>query len=268
MKKALLFLSIFLLLSCDKNGPTEFGFVLTDVSFVAGKHYTYAWTFETRDSLGNLLSVLHDTIAVVVETKDDIIDTLVGLTRLRAYSLVDSIGSTIVWYRNNQSSCSEVAYSGAGHVPPVSPRKSSISDQATMNRSLILFLPMTLQQMLPGMFQFQTDSTIIRQDPRVVYMYPMSQGDSWTSFTSPFLQTREVVGSESIQTGVGSRYCAKIKTASPMFAGSIEWFDYVDEQGLMLRSLTMEMLASGPEGPEPTGMITVLERAELLSITQ
>ena len=47
--------------------------------------------------------------------------------------------------------------------------------------------------------------------------------------------------------------------------------DQVMRGGILLgchHGLTMEMLASGPDGPEPTGMITVLERAELLSITQ
>jgi len=116
------------------------------------------------------------------------------------------------------------------------------------------------------MFQFQTDSTIIRQDPRVVYMYPMSQGDSWTSFTSPFLQTREVIGSETVQISVGSRLCAKIKTDSPIFNPETEWYDYVDADGLILRTVTMNVIMTNPDNPESQGTLLVNERAELLSI--
>ena len=83
-----------------------------------------------------------------------------------------------------------------------------------------------------------------------------------------FLQTRQVVGSEGVQTAVCSRLCVKIKTDSPLFGNTIEWFDYVDEEGLMLRSLTMEFVMTGPDDPESTGTLTAIERTELLSITQ
>lgn len=268
MKKILLFLCI-VFLSCDKKGPTEFGFSLTDVRFVAGKHYTYAWISETRDSLGNLLSTLHDTLVVVIETSDDMIDTASSLIRLRAYSLVDSTGSVLEWYRNKKEDFCNVAYSGAGQVPIVYPKKGlTPGSNATFIRPLLLSVPRVIQIFMRDRLSQSTDSVIFRSDPRVVYKYPMSVGQSWVSFTDPFLQTREVIGSESIQTGVGSRYCVKIKTDSPTFGGSIEWFDFVDEEGLMLRSLTMEAMVSGPEGPEPIGILTILERTELLSITQ
>lgn len=266
MKRILLFISI-LLISCDKKGPTEPGFGLGEIHFAAGKQFMYAWSFESRDSVGDLVFSLHDTIVVGVESTDDVVDTLSGLVRLRAYSVVDSIGSSLVWYRNTQSSCAEVAYAGAGQVPPVLPKIGTTPPWAgIIDRASLVFVPLAVQRVLPCASLSRNDSAIMRQDPRIVFKYPLSEGQSWTSFTDPFLQTRVVVGSETVQISAGSRLCAKIKTDSPIFNPKTEWYDYVDADGLILRTVTMNVIMTNPDNPESQGTLLVNERAELLSI--
>ena len=265
MKKTLLFFCI-LLLSCDKTGPTEYGFILTDVRFVAGTRYTYGWSMVTRDSAGNLLSEYYDTLVVIVEATGAQIDTLDGLTRVRGYSLVDSIGSTLVWYQNDQSACAEVAYRNAGAIPFVLPKKGTTREQWTVEpRSNPFFFPLIIQNVLPAPRMTPVDSLIVRNDPRIVFKYPLIIGGSWVSFTDPWLQTRQVVGSEFVQTPMGSRRCVKISSDSPMFGESIEWFDYVDENGLVLRAIKINFVMMTSEG-DTVGTATGIERAELLSL--
>src|SRR3989338_6389769 len=182
MKKTLLFLCI-LLLSCDKTGPTEYGFILTDVRFATGTRYTYGWSMVTRDSAGNLLS--------------EYFDTLDGLTRVRGYSLVDSIGSTLVWYQNDQSACAEVAYRNAGAIPFVLPKKGTTREQWTVEpRSNPFFFPLIIQKVLPAPRMTPVDSLIVRNDPRIVFKYPLIIGGARGLFSHPPLPTPPILGRE------------------------------------------------------------------------
>ena len=50
-----------------------------------------------------------------------------------------------------------------------------------------------------------------------------------------------------------------------MFGESIEWFDYVDENGLVLRAIKINFVMMTSEG-DTVGTATGIERAELLSL--
>lgn len=266
MKKFLLFVPC-LFLSCDKSGPTEYGYVLSDVRFVTGTRYTYAWSMELRDSLGNLEFARSDTIVVTVEATNDQVDTLDGLTRVRGYSLVDSIGSILVWYQTDQNSCTEVAYKNAGAIPFVLPKKGRTSREMLASvRVNPFFIPWTIQKALPALFSPPIDSLIIRDDPRVVFRYPLNIGQSWISFTDPWLQTREVVASEFVTVPHGTFYCAKIRTETQLLGGDLEWFDYVGENGLTMRTIKIKLTITTAESPEGIGTMLAFERAELLKV--
>lgn len=208
------------------------------------------------------------TIVVIVEATGDVLDTLSGLVSIKAYSLVDSIGTTVVWYLNDQNACSEIAYSGAGHTPVVLPKRTAPKAEGiTDDRAFSFFVPLIVRQPFRSAPFITGDSVIFREDPRIVFMYPLSDGQSWTSFTSPWLQTRHVVGTEVIQTIVGSRPCAKIMTEAPSIEKDLEWYDYVSPEGLLRRTVKRTFPLILEYGPIPIGTFTGEERLEVLSIT-
>jgi hypothetical protein len=87
------------------------------------------------------------------------------------------------------------------------------------------------------------DTVRFRDDIRIVYKFPLVNGNKWTSFTYPFLQVREVVGTESIERA-GKRFsCTKIKTTIPTLDPNIEWYDYVSMEGLIERQIKFDSLA-------------------------
>ena len=256
--KYLLMLPVALLLSCEK-GPTEYGSAL-DVEFLPGMAYRYAWSSVVRDTLGNVISEIQDTVVLRVASVEETLDTLEHLIRIVVTS---ASGTSEVYYRNTQTAFTEVAYK-VGGTPLVQPSIRTIGGKwNSIVAGLALAVPMSVQRFAGDRLLTRADSVIVRDDPRVVYQYPLSPGQSWVSFTNPFVQTREVIGNEYVTVPAGERSCVKIRT-NLSWGGDMEWFDYVDPQGLVKRTLQFDVIITTQESPETGEAAVVFEQAELL----
>jgi hypothetical protein len=91
------------------------------------------------------------------------------------------------------------------------------------------------------------DQVIIREDPRVVYQFPLEEGSEWISFETPFLQTRHV---EQVITGSGSdsgEKTAVIHTESTRL-NLRRWIEIVNTDGLQERTLEYTLIATDETG--------------------
>jgi len=253
----------FSLVSCKSNAVSGGGAEFPFVDFRAGTSNEYSWSVVTYDSLGTVQMADSENFAVKVLGTNEKLDSLSGLIKLEAYSLKIYNGSTFDWYKQNSDSLVGIAYSNAGRVPPIVPKRSgSKALQITneVNFSPIV-LPRTIQLMM-RMKGIYADSILYYNNARVVYKYPLTVGRSWISLRDPFLQNRQVVGWESITTKAGTFYCAKISTRLPEIDPSLEWYEYVSNRGLIRRTLTGTFVMVDEKG-NSYGTITVKEQAEI-----
>ena len=75
-----------------------------------------------------------------------------------------------------------------------------------------------------------------------------------------------MVGAEEITVQAGTFICAKIKTELPEFNSDIEWYDFVSNGGLTLRTVRIKMLRTDEHG-NVIGTSWMNERVELVAIS-
>ena len=260
LRNLLLFGAILVLLGC-KNAPTGPGWI-QDLSLGLNAEARYSWSVVEADSLSDTIVVATDTLQTRVAAVDDIVGAYTGLIRMEAYSVPHYIGTTKVWYKQYPDSLVEVAYSTAGATSVVLPKmagRSSIGSRIlTRGNGDYVRLPLLIRWILER--RGIEDTTIERTDKRIVYRYPLSVGASWTSFSDPFLQTREVEDYETVTAGDQTFWCARIRTRLPLIDPDVEWFDYVSAGGLVRRVVyypAMQVTSSdNPDGPGQIVSIT------------
>jgi len=256
----LIFLSI-IFFSCKENaanGSSE----IQSVPFLAGKESIYQFTY-TADSLGKIIYNGKDSISIKIVSDNISIGNYNNVILLEGKSFFRNNATAKVWYMAARDSLTEVAYTNAGALPVVMPKLQRLS----VNYS-DLSLPYTVKNFLLQK-HILGDSLQWREDPRVVYKFPLSVGKEWISFRYPFFQKRTVAGYEFIKVQAGSFNCAKIKTDlyfNDTKDTSIVWFDYVASEGLILRTIQFSGLITSEIGPDESYMGNSFERTELISI--
>ena len=225
----------------------------------------YAWSYAVYDSNGTRQSADSDVCIVKVLGTNERLDSLSGLIKIEAYSSKKYNGSTFDWYRQNSDSLVGIAYSGAGRVPLVVPKSGGANGLHTSERISIApaALPKIVQiaMKMKGIF---ADSILYYDYARLVYKYPLATGKSWISIRSPFLQTRQVAGWESIATKAGTFYCAKILTRLPEIDPTFEWYEYVSSRGMIRRIISGSFIITDEKGNN-SGPFTATEQAEIVS---
>jgi len=256
---------LVLFLGC-KHNPVDPGGNLTSVDFRLGNHEVYEWTISEFDSAGVAVVQYRDTFVVTVAAFGETLGTMTDLLRINAYQIRSPSETTSVWYRTSSTELTEVAYFAAGRVPVVTPKRQGRSGLGPgfAPGPSVLEVPYTVQRRL-GYLHEISDSVIFREDPRIVYKFPLVVGSSWTSFESPFLQTREVTDYTPVSVRGGASVCAAILTRLPTMDPNLEWFDYVCDRGILLREIHLSLYTTTLNSPEPVDSVRVLERLELLS---
>ena len=260
--KTFLVIALFSLCSCQKDsGVQSTGRSPYAIDYLAMGINTYGWSAQMVDSLGRVLDSDSDTLSVRVAGTGESVGQYSNLICLEASSSHGEHGTTRSWYLQSTDSLTEIAYAGAGAVPLSLPKTS------TASTSFRLSLPVSLQRILAG--RAASDSVYLRDEVRIVHRYPFTIGTRWASFHQPFYSEREVVGYESVTVKAGTFSCYKIKTTIDLGGApfAMEWYDFVAQQGIVLRTLDFPMLLLTTEDhPDGTGWVSSTERLELLSI--
>ncbi len=218
----------------------------------AGKTWMYAWSMTGTDSLGNILSSATDSVRVSVASTDDTLGSYQHLVRLEAQSIPRPRGIARLWYQFSGDSLVEIAYSNVGASPIAWPKRSAQSTTGTIKEPpAFSLLPKAVIALLRS--KGFADSVLFRDDSRVAFEFPLSVGKTWTTFSYPFPQIREVVGTETIQCPGGSFVCAKVKTTDPTIDSTMVFYDYVSINGLIKREVNLTAMAVTIENPDGPG---------------
>ena len=251
---------IILFSSCKDDGVKGDN-TITSIPYVVGTSNSYRWSTQI-DSAGNFIQSISDSFTVKIESNTESFNGLNNLTLLEARRLSGTEVLQRVWYKMNNDSLTEIAYR-------FGPNMSGISIFPKRNSSIAFGSLMSLPRAINSVLATKTalDSIILRDDPRIVYKFPLSIGMRWISFHSPFLQTREVVGTEQVTVQSGVYSCLKIKSSFYISStDSLVYYDYVTKEGLILRTFTSRLLYTTENNPEGLGVfVTLDERLEIIA---
>jgi hypothetical protein len=257
---------IFFCFSCCKksNNPMEPPAVVPyDLSL--GKTWIYAWSSVLTDSTGKILNSETDSFQVRIVSIHDALKNYTELIRFEAQSISHFVGIETAWYQFAGDSLVEIAYNNTGATPVVLPKQSAKAATGVKSGPPLFSLFPKSVFTLMKLNGFK-DSVILRDDIRIVYKFPLSNGKMWTSFTTPFLQTREVIGSEILERTGKKFLCAKIQTRLPLLSSDIEWFDYVSQEGLIERCIRIDGIAlTTSDSPDGIGYGHSNELLELIN---
>ena len=263
MKKylSLSLIAAVIIVSCKDEQTISGPSTLRAIPFLAGSENIYSWSI-TQDSAGSVFFNAKDSISIQITSVTENIGNYTNVALLEGHSLLNSGGSVKVWYLPTLDSLVEIAYSGAGRLPVVMPKGESPSPGYSE-----LSLPYSIRKIMSLKCKAM-DSLQWRDDPRIVYTFPLTVGKKWTSFRYPFHQTRTVEGYELVNVRAGNFLCAKIKTdiiwnLTPDTA--LTWYDYVSSEGLISRKIEWKNIAMTNENMEELGYFNSTEQMELIS---
>lgn len=240
---------------------------IDEIRFTLGAERAYAWRYRESDSSNAFRVDSSDSFVVHVAAINDAIGGLSDLIRLEAWSERNpGGGKTYAWYRQTKDSLDEIAYAWVGRVPIVLPKRDGRKREVTSAMQCPFYEPFAVRYRISAL-PTAADSIIVRSDSRMVVRYPARKGSQWISFVSPFLQTREVVGVEEVTVPAGTFRCLKIQTKLPTVLPDIVWYDYLNREGMVARTITELIIRTDVNG-EPTDTIRVSERLELTRMTK
>lgn len=253
----LLLLCLTLLLGgCDSNdildGP------LTAIELTPGTTYTYEAIFETviRDFDGIIIesTLEQDTFLFHVANRSEEIAGFENLIQIEEFDPMDPGLKETTWYIQNDSQLVAVAHRSGGY-----------SDAFITPKRMLSFERFILvRNQLEGQVTNTPDRINIRPDPRIVAVFPLESGNRWTSFSDPFLQVREVTGSEILRVPPGEYFCVVVRTQILEEDPSSGYFiDHLSTEGLIQRLHFAETEARDRQN-NPIGTMTFSNRYTLI----
>lgn len=244
--------------SCTTDGESG---PLPMVPFLTGNSSSYLHTTTVSDSLGMTTESRTDSFTVRVISTNASFNGMTPLVLLEMSPFGSSTPLQRAWYKTGTDTLTEIGYQFLNTERIVGGLNGFPKAQSDFSNGSLMTVPEAIRRFVK--MRIAADSARLRDDPRIVYLFPLTIGDKWISFRSPFLQTREVVGSEMVTVRGGSFYCVKIRSA---VEGLFEYFDYVAAEGLVLRTIVLRAEITTETDPDGTGeFITVKERLERIS---
>ena len=248
-------------IACDS--PTENAGqenFIESIKFEPGTVFTYSYSFEETDStFTEVVEIIEQgTIEISIHEADRVPDGPEATFKTEMkFTHSDEFSET--WFHVTDDRLLEVAHRNADLAPLVLPKASTLSTDPAAG---FLSFHSKILQLAAGNTNFYErkktgskadeeneirNQVVIREDPRVVYQFPLEEGSEWISFETPFLQTRRVdqmiFGSES----ESREKTAVIHTESPRL--DLErWIEIVNPEGLQERILEYTL-----DGTDETG---------------
>ncbi len=247
----LIFLSLSLLLQCDKDkNPIESGLTSYFYPTAVGNQWEYDRSFSIfnfRPDSGNV-SNPEDTIYSISTMQ--ITNKTVLLDSITAYCFLETItenGITLSdesYYDNRENGFYLVAYHNAQAstmIPKINPERILSFKGYHFNniKELKLFFTKPVLQVCPT-----ADSLIYENPPLLCLQYPVEIDSQWTYRESgnPWRIDKKVISKEEIEVPAGRFLCYKIQWLYNMDHDS-EWdediifYDWICEKGLIRRSI-------------------------------
>jgi hypothetical protein len=255
MKKIFLLLSFFLLFESCEQIITE-GDFSSSIKYPAKVGYEWeyntTWKLELYDTLGHVDSTSFENLGntVVKVTKEfDTVGTLSNLIRFEVFDVSTSQNVNKMWYVNDDSGLTAIAYYNPGASQPVLPKNG----RSTIQQIKLL---LRIFGILPAGYNFSnlpvllTDSIQYYYPPRKVLKYPLKIGARWTELINPFYRERFIRKMQIVNTDNKNYNCFKVE--SKWEFSNTEFNDYVNfNSGLIMRELIADsIMITSPENPD------------------
>ncbi len=174
------------------------------------------------------------------------------------------------WYRPTGDRLEEAAYEFLGDYPGTFGLKRGAADPA---------LPRLVRLALSRHAAARGDDgdgglirgPQMRTPARIVIEYPAETGRTWTHFEGTEIglrSTREVVGTETIQTPAGTFRCAVVRTRLYLGTSAVDdtdWVDWIGSVGLVLRRIIYRDQQVTDEAGNPIGTVTTTQTDRLVA---
>lgn len=258
-KPGIILVLVFALTGCELFGNEDDE--RSAVGLDPGRQYTYRWTMTELRADGQTEQVEDATFRVRVEKEKKRIGQYNDLIRFDVYRPGTDAVAASVFYQETTDRVFDYAYRGTGEVPPISPKRG---EPAAYSPTAFFLWPQ--HSVLPALATPFPDSTIYREEPRVVFKLPLTLGQSWVSFSNPFYQTREISAIDTLKIGAGTFRCYRIRSELPVLDPDLEWNDWVSEDGLIQRRM-IHVLERKAVDDTVIDTVIVHQHLELLSVS-
>ncbi len=256
--------------SCKDNSTGNSGNNIS-IDYIATNNSVYFHTSYIIDSLGQKINSYKDTIRINIYPEHTKIGEYSNSLRLESSSHpVDSNGTVFGpyhaknWYAQSFDTVYAIANAGD--------RTSFFLKSAGINIKKAVF---DFNNPING-FPFhhiqnaKMDSIRFSETKSVVYALPFAINKEWQCFPDGWIfhRKKKVENIETISTPAGTFSCFKIHTSltSPDFLPGDLWYDFVSREGLVLRTMEIEIQISTVQNPDGAGRATFYSRFELVSI--
>jgi hypothetical protein len=256
--------------SCKENSTGNSGSNIS-MDYIATNNSVYFYTSYIIDSLGQKILSYKDTIRINIYPENTKIGEYSNSLRLESSShLVDGNGTAFGprhaknWYAQSFDTVYAIAEAGE--------QTSFFLKSAGINIKNAVF---NFNNPISG-FPFHRvqnttmDSIRLSETKSVVYALPFSINKEWQCFPDGWVihRKKKVENIESISTPAGTFSCYKMRTSltSRDFLPEDLWYDYVSREGLILRTMKIEVQISTEQNPDGAGRATYYSRLELVSI--
>lgn len=233
----LIILSSFFILHCSRDYPI---FEQKDVKFPLSIGNWWKLSRKWKMVFNPPVSPWGDSIVLYYSIHWEIVDkdNLCGyqsyVLQNEYYEENEGYFYTLDWYTDfwgGRHGLYHIAYSGVGGLPikflTVPGYKFKFAGR-TFNS------PHEILLWIQGLEPCKEDTTL-RIPPRKVLVYPLKIGKEWIAFDDPWLQTRKVVGRETIITPEGTFLCYKIEVVGEVWKDYMVWYDWFSNKGLIKR---------------------------------
>lgn len=241
----------------DMDPPVEDG-KIRSIALEPGSKRTYNWslTITARDFEGNILNELVESDVLVAEVMQNArpLEGISDPIEVRYYRSASPDTFSVNWYVQDDAGLTEVAFENPGILPRTTLKRG---DQGPQGLRLAMLAG-------PGSNDVLSIDPVLREDPRIVFPYPMDVGDTWVSFSEPFLQTREVVLRDTVQVADDIFEVLHVTTESDV-SGFDGWTDLISSTGLIERVSSTETPLRDALGT-PVGTQTTEERLSLVRV--
>jgi len=234
--------------------------VIESITFETGTVFTYFYSFEETDStFSEVVEIIEQGTIEMTVLEADRVPGGPEATFKTETNFTNSDEFSETWYYATDNHLLEMAYRNAGLTPIVQPKAS---EPVIEPQSGFLTSHSRLLQLAGGnKISFDrkksgntadkeneiSDEVIIRDEPRVVYQFPLEEGSEWISFETPFLQTRFVAQVISGSESESGKKTAVIHVEFPRL--DLErWIEIVNTDGLQERILEYTLIATDETG--------------------
>jgi len=234
--------------------------VIESITFEPGAVFTYSYSFKETDStFSEVVEIIEQGTIEMTVLEADRVPGGSEATFKTETNFTNSDEFSETWYYASDNHLLEIAHRNAGLTPIVQPKASEpvIEPQSGFltSHSRILQLAgdnkISFDRKKSGNTADEeneiSDEVIIRDEPRVVYQFPLEEGSEWISFETPFLQTRFVEQVISGSESDSGKKTAVIHVEFPRL--DLErWIEIVNTDGLQERILEYTLIATDETG--------------------